>query len=306
MNIIGKRIIWYILSTLMVIVSITALFIWGINPGADFTGGTLIEVGFNKNVPAKIVEESLKDLDLPSLSVSSAGQDSVLIKTKAREAGDIDKIVDTISVNLKSNPELEINTVVKKQSQIIGPSIGKDLTKRAAQAVVVAIVAIVLYIAWSFRKVQKPFTSWSMSIATIIALAHDIIIILGFVSITNHYYGFEANSYLLVVILTILGFSVHDTIVVFDRIRENILKSPSNIVFEKIVNDSINQTLGRSLNTSLTAVLVLLALATIGGGSIKSFIITLLAGIIIGTYSSIFVGSPLLVTWTKIKRSKTT
>lgn len=304
MNIIGKRIYWYILSGIMIAISIAALVMWGINPGADFTGGTLIEVGFNKNVPAKTVEGSLKDLDLPSLSISDTGQNSVFIKTKTLKAGDIDKIIDTISINLESNPDLGITTVTKKQSQVIGPTIGKDLTKRAAIAVCVAIVAIVLYIAWAFRRVQKPFTSWSMSIATIIALVHDIIIILGFVSIINHFYNFEANSYLLVAVLTVLGFSVHDTIVVFDRIRENLLKSPSNIDIEKSVNDSINQTLGRSLNTSLTAVLVLLALSVIGGGSIRSFVITLLVGIIIGTYSSIFVGSPLLVTWSKLKRNK--
>jgi len=140
-----------------------------------------------------------------------------------------------------------------------------------------------------------------MSSATIIALLHDIIITLGFVSIINHYYGYEANSYLVVALLTVLGFSVHDTIVVFDRVRENLLHAPAHTPVMVTVNNSINQTIARSLNTSLTALLVLIALAGLGGASIKPLVLTLLAGITIGTYSSIFVASPILVTWDKIK-----
>ena len=301
MNIIGRRIIYYIISGTLIVLSVVALSVWGLKPGADFTGGTLVTVGFNKGVTASDVQTSLKDLGLPSLAVSNIDNNVVQIKTSPLERGDIDKIISTLKINLTANKEAGITKVDELQAQTIGPVVGGDMTKRAAYAVGFAVIAIVLYIAWAFRKVQKPFSSWSMSIATIMALAHDIIIILGFVSAINHFYGFEANSYLLVAVLTVLGFSVHDTIVVFDRIRENLLHNPHNQGLEHIVNASVNQTLARSINTSLTAVLVLLALTTIGGGEIRPFVLTLLIGIVIGTYSSIFVGSPILVTWSNIK-----
>lgn len=302
MNIIKRRIIWYIISAILITYSIIVMVFWGVNPGADFTGGTLIGVGFNTYVSADDVRQSLKDVDLKSLSVSNTGNNSVSIKTTTLERGDIDNILSTLKTNLSAAPNLGVTSVEEKQVQVIGPTLGSDMTKRAIIAVCIAVVAIVLYIAWSFRKVQRPFSSWSMSTATIIALAHDIIVVIGFVCTINHFYGFEADSYLLVALLTILGFSVHDTIVVFDRIRENLLRTASNIPVEKTIDESIDQTLARSLNTSLTAMLVLLALATIGGGAIRPFALTLLVGIAIGTYSSIFLASPILVTWTNIRK----
>lgn len=296
MNIIGKMRIWYGFSLALMATSIIALVALGIKPGADFTGGTLVEVGFNTSVKAGDIQTSLKDLDLPSLSVSNTDKNSVLIKTAPIERGEIDTIITTLRDNLTSSPEWGITEVNERQSQTVGPAVGNNLARRAVIAVILAVFAIILYIAWSFRRVQKPFSSWTMSTATIVALIHDIIFTLGFVSVINHYYGFEANSYLLVALLTVLGFSVHDSIVVFDRIRENILHASRRNALESIINDSVNQTLARSLNTSLTVILVLLALASIGGSSIRPFVLTLLAGIATGTYSSIFVASPLLIT----------
>jgi len=301
MNIIKKRIIWYIFSIIISVLSVLALLFWGLKPGADFTGGTLIKVGFNTNISAVAIKDSMKDLDLKDLSVSNSDNNIVQIKTEPISKKEVDKIISTIKINLTSNKSLGITKVEELQVQTIGPTVGSDMTKRASIAVCVAVIGIILYIAWAFRKVQQPFSSWSMSIATVVALCHDILIILGFVSTINHFYGFEANSYLLVALLTVLGFSVHDTIVVFDRIRENLLRSPHSESLEKVVDSSIDQTLARSINTSVTAILVLLALTTIGGGSIRPFVLTLLAGITIGTYSSIFVASPLLVTWNNIK-----
>jgi preprotein translocase subunit SecF len=305
MNIIGKTKIWYSVSMSLICISIVALIVFGIKPGADFVGGTLVEVGFNKNVSADDIQKSLKDLNLPSLSVSNTERNSVLIKTAPIERGEIDRIISTLKANLIQNNNLGITQVEERQAQTIGPTVGKNLTKRAIIAVILTIIAIVLYIAWSFRRVQKPFSSWSMSAATIIALIHDVVFTLGFVSLINHFYGFEANSYLLVALLTVLGFSVHDTIVVFDRIRENLLHASRASAIATIVNESVNQTLARSLNTSLTVLLILLALASIGGSSIRPFVLTLLAGIAVGTYSSIFIASPLLVTWSHIKNRRT-
>jgi len=304
MNIIGKRLYLYIFSCLLMVVSIMAIMTWGVKPGTDYTGGTLLEISLNKSIDAKVVKESLKDMDLPELSVTGTSNKTVQIKTSQTDTKIIKEVTPTLRQNLTANKEQGITAVHLLQSQTIGPTVGKDLTKRAIIAVIIAIITIALYIAWSFRRVQKPFSSWSMSIATIIALAHDVVITLGFVSIINHIYGFEANSYLLVAIITVLGFSMHDTIVVFDRVRENILHTHKQEPVSKTVNDSVNQTIARSINTSMTAILVLLALAIIGGGPIRPFVLTLLMGIAIGTYSSIFVASPVLVTWVHMRQKR--
>jgi len=304
MNIIKRRVIWYVLSALFTVTSIVALSIWGINPGADFTGGTLIEVGFDGDVPAQVAREAIKDLDLSGVSVSNTSSQSVLIKAGVLEGKEIDNLIETLKINITADESRGVTEVYKKQSQVIGPSLGRDTTKKAITVTIIAIIAILLYIAWSFRKVQKPFSSWSMSLTTVVTVAHDITIVLGFISIVNHFYGFEANSYLLVAILTILGYSIHDTIVVFDRIRENILHHEGGEKIESIVERSVDQTLARSLNTSLTLILVLLALTTIGGGAMRPFVLTLLVGITFGTYSSIFVAASLLTSWGKYNEKK--
>lgn len=302
MKIIQRRLIYYIISGILIALSITALSIWGIQPGIDFKGGTMIEISFNTSVQASLVKESLKDVELPGLETTNTDNNSVIIRTGIISREQVDEIISTIKTNFTANPESGIKDVKEDQVQYVGPTIGKDVTKKAVKAVAFAVIAIVLYIAWSFRRVQRPFSSWAMSTATIIALIHDIIITLGFVGVMNHFFGFEANSYLLVALLTVLGFSVHDTIVVFDRIRENLLKSGRDESTEAVVNHSVVQTIARSLNTSLTAILVLLALSTIGSGTIKPFVLTLLGGMAVGTYSSIFIASPLLVTWDNIHK----
>ncbi len=304
MNIVKRRLVWYILSVLLTIASAIALFLWGINPGTDFTGGTLVEVGFDKDVSAQLAREAIKDLDIGDVSVSNTSSNSVLVKAGVLETGEIDNIVETLKTNITSDEGRGVSEVYKKQSRVVGPSLGADTTKRAITLTIVALIAILLYIAWSFRKVQKPFTSWSMSLTTVATVTHDIIVMLGFISLVNHFYGFEANSYLLVAILTVLGYSIHDTIVVFDRIRENILHHPGGEKIESIVERSVDQTLARSLNTSLTLILVLLALTTIGGGAIRPFVLTLLVGITFGTYSSIFLAASILTDWGKHNEKK--
>lgn len=298
MNIVGKIKLWYTISTLLIIASIVSLVVFGLHLGADFQGGTLLEIGFNQAVNARDVEEALSELNLPSLQVSETDNNGVIIKTAPIDGGVVTQIQGVLKEKIGNNVD---GSIEERQVQTIGATVGKDLTKKAIIATIIAIIAISIYIAWSFRKVQKPFTSLSMSVATVIALAHDVIITLGFVSVINHFYGYEANSYLLVALLTILGFSVHDSIVVLDRVRENLLHTSSKMSVKDIVNESIQQTIARSLNTSLTAILVLLALSTIGSGSIRPFALTLLAGIAFGTYSSIFIASMILVTWDSMK-----
>jgi preprotein translocase subunit SecF len=182
--------------------------------------------------------------------------------------------------------------------ETVGPIISRELTQKALLAVAVSILAIVTYITWSFRHVPKPASSLAFGICTIIALVHDVIVVVGVFAILGHFFKIEIDSLFITALLTVIGFSVHDTIVVFDRIRENLKKEEGD--FADIVNHSLLQTLGRSINTSLTVVFVLLALFLFGGETIKIFVLALLIGIISGTFSSLFNAAPLLVTWHNI------
>ncbi len=187
----------------------------------------------------------------------------------------------------------------QEQFESIGPTIGAETTINAIWAVVVASLFIVLYITWSFRKIPKPASSFRFGVCAVIALVHDVLVVIGIFAILGHFFGVEIDSLFVTALLTVIGFSVHDTIVVFDRIREN-LKRVSGLSFDQVVNESILQTLDRSLNTSLTVVLVLFALLLFGGESIRWFVVALLVGVISGTYSSIFNASPLLVLWQEL------
>jgi preprotein translocase subunit SecF len=182
----------------------------------------------------------------------------------------------------------------------VGPSIGVELKRKAISAIFWVLIAIVIYISIAFSKVSKPVASWKFGLSALIAMFHDVIITVGVFAILGKYFGVEINTPFVAATLTVLGYSVHDTIVVFDRIRENLPKSDQDFI--GTVNSSLNQTLIRSLNTSLTVLLTLIAIIIFGGASIRSFALALTIGIFIGTYSSIFVASPLLVVWEKFKK----
>lgn len=197
---------------------------------------------------------------------------------------------------LKDKLSQKFGNVEVRRTENVGPVIGQELEKKALLAVLVASVVIVLYIAYSFRKVPKPTSSWRFGVAAIVALVHDILMVVGVFAILGHFMGVEIDTLFVTALLTVIGFSVHDTIVVFDRIRENLLKN-INKKFTEIANLAVVQTLGRSLNTSLTVIFVLLALLLFGGETIKWFVVALLVGIISGTYSSIFNATALLTLW---------
>lgn len=211
-------------------------------------------------------------------------------------------IIRTKPINDKQNTDLlkelklKVKSVKQDEFETIGPSIGNEITMNALKAILLASVLIVLYIAWSFRTVPKPTSSWRFGICAIIALVHDALVLIGIFSLLGHFAGVEVDSLFITALLTVIGFSVHDTIVVFDRIREN-LRRTIDLPFPQVVNDSILQTLVRSLNTSLTAILVLFTLLIFGGSTLRWFITALLIGITSGTYSSIFNAAPLLVAW---------
>jgi len=299
MNIIDKRNWYFIISLLVIIPGIISFLLWGLDLGIDFTGGSETTFVFQQSVTPKTVtqvEKTFTDNHIKVGTVQSSTNE-VFIRTAPLTNK------QNAAVN-KSMLPLFGPTYRQESFETIGPVIGSEITANAVKAVIVAAILIVLYISWSFRKVPKPASSFRFGICAIIALLHDALVLIGLFSLLGHFFHVEVDSLFVTAVLTVIGFSVHDTIVVFDRIRENLLKSGSGVAFEQIVNDSIVQTLSRSLNTSLTAILVLLSLLLFGGESIRWFVVALLIGIISGTYSSIFNAAPLLVVWQDWERRR--
>lgn len=290
MNIIGRKKLWFSISLVLAIVGLVSILTWGLKLGIDFKGGTLLELGFKDKIEVAKIKEAAQELDFiqDDIMVVKTGEKSALIRSLPLEENQLQSLKDKLSQKVGESQEIRLETV--------GPTISNDLRKKAILAVIIASIVIVLYIAYAFKSVPKPANSWRFGVSAIIALLHDILIVVGAYSILGHFYGYEVDSLFITALLTIMGFSVHDTIVVFDRVRENLKRFPSR-AFTQIVNDSVVQTLSRSLNTSLTLIIVLLALIFLGGDTIKPFIATLLIGVTIGTYSSIFNASPILVVW---------
>lgn len=301
MNIIGKKYWYFLFSGLIIIPGVISLFLFGLRLSIDFTGGTLLELKVKSSTSAeatadkeklKVEKEEIKRIvDEQGIEVGSiqvSGENTYLLRMKPIEQEQNEKIKKSLGDKFGQIEELRFETV--------GPVIGKELTQKALWAIGIASAAIVLYISWAFRKVPKPASSWRFGVCAIAALLHDILVVVGIFSLLGHFLKVEVDSLFVTALLTVIGFSVHDTIVVFDRIREN-LKKMVGVPFPQIVNDSILQTLNRSLNTSLTVVFVLSALLLFGGHTLRWFIVALLVGIVSGTYSSIFNASPLLVIW---------
>lgn len=290
LNIISHRKIFYCVSVILVLASIVSLLTWGLKLGIDFTGGSLLEIDFKENRPSnEEVKRVLTDLNLSEINFQPVGDKNLILRF-----GHIDEQKHlAIVAKLKSLKDLE-----EKRFETIGPAIGNEMKRRAILSILVVLLMIIIYIAWAFRQVSKPISSFYYGIASIIALFHDVIIPPGIFAILGHFYGVEVNLLFITGLLTVLGFSVHDTIVVFDRIRENLSKSHFKD-FETTVNESIKQTFSRSIATSVTVLLTVLAIYLFGGESTKEFALLLIFGLFFGTYSSIFIASPLLVSWEK-------
>jgi len=298
-KIIQKRNIWLSISGALFVIFLAALVVWGFKYGIDFTGGSLLEVKYLGSRPTvNQVETSLTDLKLNSLIVQPVGSEDMMLKFQDTAEATHQAILSKLTALAK---QLDKNNSLEElRFESVGPSIGAELKIKSLWAIFFALLAMLAYITYAFRKVSRPIASWKYASAAIIAMFHDTIITMGVFAALGHFYGVEINTPFVAAVLTVLGYSVHDTIVVFDRIRENLPKSEFD--FEGTVNMSLNQTLVRSLNTSLTVLLVLLAIIIFGGASIRTFALALAIGIFIGTYSSIFVASPLLVVWEKLKR----
>ena len=323
-KIIQKRIVWISISTILVVGSIIMIGAWGLKFGIDFTGGSLLEAKFSGSQPSVTeVQDALQGLKLNSLSVQPTAN-SVMLRFQENTEDVHQKVLTALKKLAKTkNPITATTPVVTATSTAtstapqvvaaptnfeelsftsVGPSIGQELQQKAVTAIILVLLAISLYLTYAFRTVSKPVASWKYGVVTLIALFHDVVITIGFFAILGHFWGIEVNTSFVAAVLTVLGFSVHDTIVVFDRIRENLPKSL--VDFENTVNNSVNQTLTRSINTSLTVLIVLACVTVLGGESIRYFAMALLVGIFFGTYSSIFLASPLLVVWEHWRQKK--
>lgn len=286
MKLLKYKYIYFAISLLILVPGVVSLVKYRLKLSIDFTGGSLLEI--QSKVAKEKLETIAKNEKLEISSIQPSSDNIYLIRLKELSNDQKIKYLDLV--------KKESNDVVEKRFETVGPVIGKELTQKAILSIIVASIAIVLYMAWSFRQIPKPYASWKFGMSAVIALLHDALVVLGLFSIFGLLWHVEVDSLFVTAVLTVIGFSVHDTIVVFDRIRENLPKMPQNS-FEEVVDFSISETLVRSLNTSLTAVLTLLCLLLFGGANIRWFVVALLVGIVSGTYSSIFNAAPLLVLW---------
>ena len=286
-NIVKRRYLYFAISLIVILPGIAALMVWGLPAGIDFSGGSLLEIRFNSALPeTEPVLDTLSGFGFSDAKIQTAGSDKLIIRTKVMDEGTLASVLAEIETEFKADIELD-------RFESVGPSIGKEVALRAAGAVGLAALGILLYITYAFRGVKHAFR---YGVAAILAMLHDVVLVLGVEAMLGHFLGWEADSLFLTALLTIIGFSVHDSIVVFDRIRENeriYRKKP----YETIVNMSIVQTLARSINTQLTVMFTLLSLVIFGGSTIRHFVLILLIGVFSGTYSSIFNASPILVVW---------
>ena len=287
-NIVKRRYLYFGISLLVIVPGMIALILWGLPTAIDFSGGSLLEVTFTSGSypqPAQVVA-LYEEFGFPDSQVQTSGKDSLIIRSKSMD--------ETTRADIMSEMEKRFNSpVVMQRFENVGPSVGQEVAVRAAGAVALAAVGILLYISFAFRGVPHSFR---YGVSAIIAMLHDVLVVLGIEAILGHFLGWEIGSLFLTALLTVIGFSVHDTIVVFDRIREN-TNIYRRLPYETVVNHSIVQTLARSINTQLTVLLTLLALVLFGGVTIQHFVITLMIGILSGTYSSIFNAAPILVVW---------
>ncbi|MFA5022613.1 MAG: protein translocase subunit SecF [Patescibacteria group bacterium] len=300
-SIIKQRKIWFVLSSVLMIASLVSVAMFGLKLGIDFTGGSLLEVEFTVNRPTiEQVNEVLNSLDIKNSVIQPIGDKGMIVRFKTVDEKTHQQILSAVKEKFKPADQSDNKVLEEKRFNSVGPNIGQELKKKTIWAIIIVSVAIIAYIAWAFRKVSRPIVSWKYGVIAVISLVHDIIITVGFFAILGKFYGIEVNAPFIAALLTIFGYSNNDTIVVFDRIRENLIRHAGD-EFEQIVDRSINEVIVRSINTSFTVLLALLTLFLFGGASIRDFVLALIFGVIVGTYSSIFLASPLLVIWERSK-----
>ncbi|MBI4034107.1 MAG: protein translocase subunit SecF [Candidatus Brennerbacteria bacterium] len=290
LDVVGKIKIYLGISGLLVAASLVLIFVLGLRPGIDLSGGASWQVAFEEEV-------SLGELREIFPRVLSAGDGSFILRLSETDEETHQRYASELQAKFGNFEELNFSS--------IGPTIGAELRTRAIWAIVLVMAFISFYIAAAFRKVSEPIKSWKYGVVTLVTLFHDVSIPAGMLAVLGYLRGIEIDTNFIVALLVVMGFSVHDTIVVFDRIRENlILHREKRVPLGELVNVSVRSTLARSVNTSLTLVFVLLALLFLGPPSIFYFILTILVGVLVGTYSSIYVASPLLTLFAKYAKVK--
>ncbi len=302
------RKIIYILIGIVSAISFGALLLWGLDYGIEFTGGTLIEVAYEGGYPDKnVLEDNLDKLDIGNYSLRTSGDDGYLLRTKDISEEEYTKVRDALSI--------DGTTLIEKRRATVGPTIGEELKNKAFMAILVVVLLIIFYVAFAFRNVRidgedensPGVSSWVYGFVSIFVLMHDILIPLGMFAILGHFMGAEVDVLIVMALLTILGYSVNDTIVIFDRVRENLLKNKEENIeedFEETVGKSLSQTYARSINTSITTLIMVLSLLIFGGPTTFYFALTLAVGVFAGTYSSVALAAPLLVTIEKYQKKK--
>lgn len=277
-------------SSVVTIISLASLFVWGLKPGIDFTGGSLLEVSFSQTRPDnQIIETAFTGLGHKNIVIQKTGERGAIIRTAFLSENEHQAVLK----GLRTQFEKDGNVLHEEQFQTIGAAVSKQLRTRSIWAVFLVIVSIIAFVAYAFRTVSQPVASWKYGVTAIIAAAHDVLLVVGVFAFLGHYNNVEVDIGFVVALLTVLGYSVQDTIVVYDRIRENLMHR-RNITFSEMVDVGLNETLMRSINTTLITLIPLTALVFLGGATIKNFAMALLVGIASGAYSSIFVASPLL------------
>lgn len=307
-NIIGYRKYAYAFSAILSAAAFVCILLWGLKLGIDFKGGTLLSLQYTETAPSREeIYQKLAPLQLSGLTVQPAENNTVNIRYAADDDGTNQTVLATLGgetgdtqIAMTEEPPKPLFEVIR--SDFIGGAVSKEITHDAFIGVILSLIAIAVFIAYAFRKVSGVVTSWDYGWGALIALAHDILITVGIFAFLGRFYDIEVGVPFIAALLTILGYSVNDTIVVYDRVRENLTRSGSKQGFETLVNRSLQETLGRSVATSLTVIITLFAITLYGGASTFSFALALLIGVSFGTYSSIFIASALLVTRYNMKK----
>jgi len=278
-----------IFSSLLILSAIFFLFAFGLKFSIDFTGGSILEIEFEKRPENPAIQEKLKDLNLGEITTQPTGQNGVILRIKEINEASHEDLLSKLG---------EISKVKEQRFENIGPVVGKELRQKTITLIIVSLLSLLVYIAIAFSKVSRPISSWQYGIISILTLSFDVLVAIGIFTLLEKFYQVQLSIPIVTALLTILGYTINDKVIVFDRIRENILKGQKK-TFEETVNFSLNQTLTRSLSTGTCTLLVLLFIFLFGGETLKYFSLILIVGIIVGTYSSLFLATPILVGWLK-------
>lgn len=290
-SVITTKKIWFTISGTLIAGSLLAVAIFGLKLGIDFTGGSLMEVEIASAPSTDALRTYIENTGYADVRVQPSENNTFLVRFVS--------VTEAEHQSLLTNLETGFGEIEEQQFQSVGPVFGAELMRKAIWAILLVLALITLYVAYAFRKVTDPIASWKYGVVTMLTAFHDIIIPIGVFAVLGKFLAFQIDSAFVAAILTVLGYSINDTIVVFDRVRENLLRRSSADSLTDVVNKSIRQTAARSVNTSMTTLLALTAVLLFGGDSTRSFALALIIGIVSGTYSSIFFASPLLVVWEK-------